>query len=110
MDEQSKLKILTIIRNVLCLTHARSDWLIALGYYESFVVQLSFLKDFYEGKSNDHARLHELNLGLIAMREFEQADAEYTQALSILSHIASQKAKGLKVEWAKLDIPSTLLQ
>jgi hypothetical protein len=66
--------------------------------YRSVLNQLEFIKAILEGRETDKARLHDLTLGAIAAKEFEEADPELSDALMDAYYIADQMARGLKVQ------------
>ena len=68
----------------------------------SIQAQLEWLINFYEGRSAERNRLHELTFGHIAAREIEDSDPEFTDALNKAYYVASRTASGLKLDTAVL--------
>ncbi|MCE1969620.1 immunity protein Tsi6 family protein [Enterobacter cloacae] len=59
--------------------------------------QLEYIKSILTGAEKDKSKLHTLNLGVLASKEFDTTDAELAQHLSNANYIASQMGQGLKV-------------
>ena len=59
--------------------------------------QLEYIKSILIGTESDKSKLHTLNLGALAFKEFETTDEELAGHLSNANYIASQMAQGLKV-------------
>ncbi|WP_313128385.1 immunity protein Tsi6 family protein [Pseudescherichia vulneris] len=59
--------------------------------------QLEYIKNILIGAESDKSKLHTLNLGALATKEFETTDEELAGHLSNANYIASQMARGLKV-------------
>lgn len=59
--------------------------------------QLDYIKSILTGAEKDKSKLHTLNLGVLASKEFDTTDAELAQHLSNANYIASQMGQGLKV-------------
>lgn len=69
-----------------------------LPMYQSIENQLQFLVDFFEGKNNEHAKLHTLNFGHLAVREIEDNDPKFTHSLKVAFYVADKTANGLKLD------------
>jgi hypothetical protein len=69
---------------------------------QSIQAQLSWLIDFFEGRSTERDKLHKLTFGHFAAREIEDSDPELTDALYKAYYVASQTAAGLKIDLAVL--------
>jgi len=59
--------------------------------------QLEYIKSILIGTESDKSKLHTLNLGALASKEFDTTDEELAGHLSNANYIASQMAQGLKV-------------
>lgn len=59
--------------------------------------QLDYIKSILVGIEKDKGKLHTLNLGVLASKEFHTTDAELAQHLSNANYIASQMLQGLKI-------------
>lgn len=66
--------------------------------YTSVINQLLYVKAVFEGVEKDKSRLHDLSLGALGAKEFEDTDYELARAIMDVSYIASQSASGLKVK------------
>jgi hypothetical protein len=60
---------------------------------ESVKLQLQYLRDLEDGKHQDRARLKDINLGLIAVREIEGWDDELADLLHRISAEVRQMAE-----------------
>lgn len=58
--------------------------------------QLDYIKSILTGAEKDKGKLHTLNLGVLASKEFDTTDAELAQHLSSAHYISSQVGQGLK--------------
>jgi len=54
--------------------------------------QFKYLQSLLNGTSNDRSRLREINLGLLAVREFEANDPELAEALFAAQSVAMDLA------------------
>ena len=70
----------------------------------SIQTQLEWLIDFYEGRSTERAKLHQLTFGHIAAREMDGIDPELTKALHRAYYAASRTAAGLRLDMAVLGV------
>lgn len=59
--------------------------------------QLDYIKSLLIGAEKDKSKLHALNLGALASKEFDTTDAELAEHLSNANYIASQMEQGLKI-------------
>ncbi|WP_031598056.1 immunity protein Tsi6 family protein [Pseudomonas savastanoi] len=66
--------------------------------YTSVINQLIYVKAVFEGVEKDKSRLHDLSLGALGAKKFEDMDYELARAIMDVSYIASQSANGLKVK------------
>lgn len=60
--------------------------------------QLEWLLAYFEGKNSERAKLRTLVFGHYAVREIDQADEEFVDALKKAFYLASRTADGLKVD------------
>jgi hypothetical protein len=65
---------------------------------ESIKIQLEWLVDFFEGRNNERHRLKDLSFGHFAVREVDERDGEFVDALCKAYYVASRTASGLKLE------------
>lgn len=90
--------ILAFLAHVLLEAEKRRTILSKLGYDSNIRKQISFLQTVFSGGNYDHKRLHDIDVGLVGLREFEQHDPAFADLLMVVGYIASQKAKGLRVD------------
>lgn len=65
--------------------------------YTLVIDQLNYVKSVFDGSEPDQSRLHDLTIGAIGSKEFEDTDYELARALMDVYYIAEQKANGLKI-------------
>jgi len=65
--------------------------------YQSIVSQLEYLESLQNGTETDRSKLKKIIVGHYGVREFEESDPEFADALTDAQAIASKMAKGLKV-------------
>jgi hypothetical protein len=66
--------------------------------FQSIDAQLDYIKDLIDGKTSDRSKLKDVNVGLYAIREFEESDPEFAKQLKKIQFIADRIKKGLKVD------------
>jgi hypothetical protein len=64
----------------------------------SIKTQLEWLLAYFEGRNKERAKLHKLVFGHYAVREVDERDEEFIDALTKASYVASQTARGLEVD------------
>jgi hypothetical protein len=64
----------------------------------SIKTQLEWLLAYFEGRNNERAKLHKLVFGHYAVRELDERDTEFIDALTKAFYVASRTARGLKVD------------
>ena len=65
--------------------------------YEYILNQLTYIQSCLSNRSEDRSKLHEVNLGRIAVRDFEGIDEEYSVLLKKVFFIVHHMRNGLKV-------------
>ena len=65
--------------------------------YQSIILQLEYLEALLNGTETDRSKLKKIIVGHYGVREFEESDPEFADALTDAQAIASKMAKGLKV-------------
>lgn len=65
--------------------------------YQSISAQIDYVGEIVLGDNKDKARLKDINVGVYAVREFEESDSELAQELKKIQFIADKLKKGLKV-------------
>jgi len=66
--------------------------------FQSIDAQLEYMENLISGKINDRSKLHQINVGLYAVKELESSDPEFANVLKKIQYIADRMAKGLKIE------------
>ncbi|TDF86152.1 immunity protein Tsi6 family protein [Pseudomonas sp. H9] len=66
--------------------------------YGMLLNQLNYVKAVFEGRESDKSNLHQLSIGAIASKEFEESDPELARALKDAYYVAVQSARGLKIQ------------
>ncbi len=80
---------LTVLRNKACPSNP---------LYGMLLNQLDYVKAVFEGHEQDKSKLHQLSIGAIASKEFEENDPELARALKDAYYVAIQSARGLKIQ------------
>lgn len=78
------------------LTRERIKRNLSFPVYAIVINQLLYIKAVFDGIAKDRSRLHELSIGALAAKEFEDADYELVRALMDGYYIANQSSNGLK--------------
>jgi len=84
----------------LCLE--RKEIYPTVGMFDSIEKQLAYLKAVLIGEETDRTRLSKIVVGVYAVREFDDSDPEFANALMKAHYIAVRMAKGLKPEMQEL--------
>ncbi len=85
-----------IVNNALSLAQARLHAAPTVEIFSSIVAQLEYMIRVLGG-GEDKSRMKDIIVGHYAVREFEESDPEFADALNQAQTIASKMAKGLKV-------------
>ena len=74
------------------------------GILESIRTQLEWLIEFFEGRrASERNKLHKIIIGHYAVRELDERDEEFIRALTKVQYVASQTARGLKLDMKVLE-------
>jgi len=65
--------------------------------YEYILNQLIYIQSCLLDKSEDREKLHDVNIGALAVREFDGVDDQYSLLLKKVFFIVSYMQRGLKV-------------
>lgn len=65
--------------------------------FNSIHQQIIYIEDVVNGNQTDKSKLSKINVGLYAVREFDESDPELSTALKKIQYIADRMSKGLKV-------------
>ncbi len=83
----------------LCENRIKNNSGVALPeILESIKAQLEWLVSYFEGRNNEREKLHAIVFGHYAARELDERDKEFVDALYKANYVASQTAKGLKID------------
>lgn len=88
---------LEYVDKALAITIDRRDGCPQFPVYTSLINQLMYVRSVFDGTEQDKSRLHDLTLGAIGAKEFEDTDAELARVLMDVYYIAEQSANGLKI-------------
>lgn len=94
---KEKYTALDYINDAIYVVNARLSTNSEFPLYLLAQKQLDYIKSVLIGTESDKSKLHTLNLGALASKEFETTDEELAGHLSNANYIASQMAQGLKV-------------
>jgi|SRR5690554_3905583 len=73
---------------------------------DSIQAQLEWLVSYFEGRSSERSKLFELTLGHFAVREVDERDKEFVEALKKAFYVAVKTREGLKIDLNALGINS----
>jgi len=85
------------IKRALDLARERLKAAPTFDIYQSIVLQLEYIEALLNGAETDRSKLKKVIVGHYGVREFEESDPEFADALTEAQAIASKMAKGLKV-------------
>lgn len=89
---------LAYVQKAIELTISRRDDCPQFPVYDLLLDQLHYVKAVFEGSQTDKSKLHQLSIGAIASKEFEENDPELASALADAYYVAVQSARGLKIK------------
>lgn len=89
---------LAYVQNAIDLTMQRNEACPYNPLYGMLLKQLDYVKAVFEGHEQDKSKLHQLSIGAIATKEFEENDPELAVALKNAYYVAIQSARGLKIQ------------
>ncbi|MFJ3485581.1 immunity protein Tsi6 family protein [Pseudomonas sp. NPDC090202] len=89
---------LVYVLKAIDLTQERHHRCPQLPVYDLLLQQLQYVKAVFEGVDKDKSRLHQLTIGAIASKEFEENDPELARALKDVFYVAIQAGRGLKIK------------
>lgn len=84
------------VENALKLTLARLKSAPDFDIFISTFNQLEYLLSVLKGDESDRSRLKNIIVGHFAVREFQESDPEFSDALTAAQLIAFKMSKGLK--------------
>ncbi|MEG1039402.1 MAG: immunity protein Tsi6 family protein [Pseudomonas sp.] len=89
---------LDYVQKAIDLTEERNRVCPRNPLYGMLLNQLDLVKAVFEGRESDKSKLHQLSMGAIAAKEFEDNDPELARALKDAYYVAIQSARGLKIQ------------
>ncbi|MBP1127138.1 MULTISPECIES: immunity protein Tsi6 family protein [Pseudomonas] len=89
---------LAYVQKAIELTADRRNACPQFPVYDLLLKQLDYVKAVFDGSETDKSRLHQLSIGAIASKEFEENDPELARALKDAYYVAIQSARGLKIQ------------
>ncbi|AZF13697.1 immunity protein Tsi6 family protein [Pseudomonas sp. R3-18-08] len=89
---------LAYVQKAIELTVDRRNRCPQFPVYDLLLKQLDYVKAVFEGSETDKSKLHQLSIGAIASKEFEENDPELARALKDAFYVAIQSARGLKIQ------------
>lgn len=89
---------LAYVQKAIELTVNRRNACPQFPVYDLLLKQLDYVKAVFDGSETDKSRLHQLSIGAIASKEFEENDPELARALKDAYYVAIQSARGLKIQ------------
>ena len=92
------MNTINIINEAIKISKARIKAAPNFPIFQSIDAQLDYMDKLINGKIIDKSKLHQINVGLYAVKEFEESDPEFANILKKVQYIADRMAKGLKIE------------
>ncbi|MFJ3485585.1 immunity protein Tsi6 family protein [Pseudomonas sp. NPDC090202] len=86
------------VEKAIAVTLDRQNRCPQFPVYDLLLQQLQYVKAVFEGVDKDKSRLHQLTIGAIASKEFEENDPELARALKDAFYVAIQSGRGLKIK------------
>ena len=86
------------VQKAIDITAQRNKACPAYPIYGMLLNQLDYVKAVFEGREQDKSKLHQLSIGAIATKEFEENDPELARALKDAYYVSIQSARGLKIQ------------
>lgn len=93
----SNIEQLHCVKVAIDLTNQRLSKGANKELYEYILNQLNYIDECINDKSVERDKLAEVNIGQLAVREFEPVDSEYSEALKKAYFIVHYMKSGLKV-------------
>ncbi|MBL4608439.1 MAG: hypothetical protein JKY01_11515 [Pseudomonadales bacterium] len=89
---------LEVLRNAKQIIRSRLKSAPDYTIFQSIDAQLNYMQELLDGKISDRGKLKEINVGLYAIREFEESDPELAKELKSVQYIVDRMKKGLKID------------
>lgn len=89
---------LEYIDRALALVAQRALALPGHDVFQHLTQQLQYVRAVLLDRGLDRSRLHQITIGSMAVKEFDETDPELARALKDAHHVAVQIARGLKID------------
>jgi len=89
---------LEYIDRALALVAQRALALPGHDVFQHLAQQLQYVRAVLLDRGLDRSRLHQITIGSVAVKEFDETDPELARALKDAHHVAVQTARGLKID------------
>ncbi|WP_047217277.1 MULTISPECIES: immunity protein Tsi6 family protein [Delftia] len=66
--------------------------------FQHLTQQLQYVRAVLLDRGLDRSRLHQITIGSVAVKEFDETDPELARALKDAHHVAVQTGRGLKID------------
>jgi hypothetical protein len=92
------MKPIDYIDHALALVAKRALVLPGYEVFDLLQKQLQYVRAILLDRSLDRSGLHQISIGAIAVKEFDETDPELARALKDAHYVAVQTGRGLKVD------------
>lgn len=89
---------LEYIDRALALVAQRALALPGHDVFQHLTQQLQYVRAVLLDRGLDRSRLHQITIGSVAVKEFDETDPELARALKDAHHVAVQTGRGLKID------------
>lgn len=89
---------LEYIDRALALVAQRALALPGHDVFQHLAQQLQYVRAVLLDRGLDRSRLHQITIGSMAVKEFDETDPELAQALKHAHYVALQTGRGLKID------------
>ena len=89
---------LEYIDRALALVAQRALALPGHDVFQHLTQQLQYVRAVLLDRGLDRSRLHQITIGSMAVKEFDETDPELARALKDAHHVAMQTGRGLKID------------
>lgn len=90
------MQLVDHVEEALRLCHERQQVFPTLAILDSIEKQLVYVRAILRGEIKDRSRMRDVNVGVYAVREFDESDPEFAKVLKKVHYIADKMANGLK--------------
>ncbi|WP_454709144.1 immunity protein Tsi6 family protein [Delftia acidovorans] len=89
---------LEYIDRALALVAQRALALPGHDIFQHLAQQLQYVRAVLLDRGLDRSRLHQITIGSVAVKEFDETDPELARVLKDAHHVAVQTGRGLKID------------